>query len=127
MPFLVSLRSWQRPSLGGRASGIIIWGKSSPVCHLPCQVKSTKGLPDCSFFKRFSSSAGVIYLYLLLTLPISARFQHYIDISVLLGHPLLFICLKMSTKQDRKEKHTEPQLWPGPFHVASDPPPPELL
>jgi len=29
------------PSLGGRASGIIIWGKSSPVCHLPCQRKLT--------------------------------------------------------------------------------------
>lgn len=106
------------PSLGGSASGIIIWGKSSPVCHLPCQGKSTEGLPDIAlFFSRdfLPHLESFIYTCCWLLLPISARLQHYIDISPsAFGHPLLFICLKMIIKQDDKEntQNHKALAWP---------------
>lgn len=98
-------------SFGGRASGIVLWGQSSPVCHLPTLPSKTSRVSawHCSFSRDFFLSWSH------LPIPAVDSSPSQPDSSIILifppsaaGQSLLFICLKMTTKQDRKEKHPEP-------------------
>lgn len=107
-----------RPSLGGRASGIIIWGKSSPVCHLPCQVKSTKGLPNIALF--FQEIFFLSWSHLSIPAVVSSSPSQPDSSTILIFPPVLLgihCCLSASKWQPSKigKRNTRiVKLWPGP-------------